>query len=80
MHRYCIAARLWATIKGGLHLRDLEVGMVIEKQAKFGTWKYYVNDEGKARWKCSVCGKIIRHGVHEKLYCSNCGSKMKMEA
>jgi DNA-directed RNA polymerase subunit RPC12/RpoP len=54
--------------------------MSIEKEAKFGTWLYYINDEGKARWKCSECGKIIRHGAHEKLYCSHCGAKMKPES
>ena len=44
------------------------------------TWEYYRNDEGKARWKCSCCGKVIRHGHHEKLYCSHCGSKMRCES
>lgn len=53
---------------------------MIEKAAKFGKWLYYINDEGKARWKCSVCGKIIRRGVEEKAYCSRCGSKMTREA
>ena len=52
----------------------------MEKEAKFGKWLYYMNEEGKARWKCSVCGKIIRHGAEEKLYCSRCGSKMRKEA
>ena len=51
----------------------------MQKEAKFGKWVYYVNDEGKARWKCSVCGKVIRHGVDEKLYYSRCGSKMSRE-
>ncbi len=53
---------------------------MVEKEAKFGVWKYYTNEENKPRWKCSCCGKIIRHGAHEKLYCSNCGAKMKTEA
>ena len=52
----------------------------MQKEAKFGKWLYYTNDEGKARWKRSVCGKVIRHGVDEKLYCSRCGSKMSREA
>lgn len=52
----------------------------MDKQAKFGKWLYYVNDEGKARWKCSECGKIIRHGVHEKLYCSHCGARLQPES
>lgn len=46
---------------------------------KVATWLYYTNDENKPRWKCSECGKIIRHGVNEKLYCSRCGAKMRME-
>ena len=53
---------------------------MMEKPAKFGKWLYYINDEGKARWKCSECGKIIRHGAAEKLYCSHCGAKMSREA
>ena len=44
------------------------------------TWEYYLNDEGKARWRCSSCGKIIRNGAHEKLFCSLCGKPMTMEA
>lgn len=52
----------------------------VEKEAKFGVWKYYTNEENKPRWKCSCCGKVIRHGAHEKLYCPNCGAKMKTEA
>lgn len=52
----------------------------MEKTCKFGTWIYYRNDEGKPRWKCSICGKIVRRLPYEKLYCSRCGAKMKMEA
>lgn len=50
------------------------------KDAKFGKWVYYVNDEGKARWKCDQCGKICRRDPHDKHYCSNCGSKNTKEA
>lgn len=50
------------------------------KEAKFGKWLYYRNEEGKPRWKCSNCGKIIRHGAREKLYCSACGSRNSEEA
>lgn len=53
---------------------------MIEKEAKFGTWVYYTNDEGKARWKCSVCGKVCKRDPYYKLYCSQCGSKMHKEA
>ena len=52
----------------------------MQKEATFGTWIYYRNDEGKARWKCSECGKICKHHPAAKNYCSNCGAKMKMEA
>lgn len=44
------------------------------------TWEYYRNDEGKARWRCSSCGKIIRQGAHEKLFCSRCGKPIRTEA
>ena len=43
-------------------------------------WHYYTNDEGKARWKCTNCGKIIRRGAHEKKRCSVCGAHMSEEA
>ena len=43
-------------------------------------WHYYTNDEGRARWRCSNCGKIIRQGQHEKRYCSCCGARMRTEA
>jgi hypothetical protein len=44
------------------------------------TWEYYRNDEGKARWKCSTCGKVCKHDPYYKQYCSQCGSKMRKEA
>ena len=43
-------------------------------------WHYYTNDEGKARWKCTNCGKIIRRGAHEKKRCSVCGAHISEEA
>lgn len=52
----------------------------IMKEARFATWTYYTNDEGKPRWRCSACGKICKRNPHYKQYCSTCGSKMKMEA
>ena len=52
----------------------------IMKEARFGKWLYYRNDEGKARWKCSECGKVCKHNPYYKLYCSHCGSKMRLEA
>lgn len=45
-----------------------------------GVWTYYTNDEGKARWKCSECGKVCRRDPREKRYCSTCGREMEMEA
>lgn len=47
---------------------------------KIGVWVFYINDEGRARWKCSECGKICRKNPYEKHYCSKCGTKMRMEA
>lgn len=42
-------------------------------------WSYYTNDEGRARWRCSYCGKICRRNPHDKRYCSHCGKPMRME-
>ena len=42
-------------------------------------WHYYINDENKARWKCSECGKICRRDPADKLYCSHCGSRNQKE-
>ena len=52
----------------------------IMKEARFGKWLYYRNDEGKARGKCSECGKLVHRLPIEKLYCSKCGAKMSLEA
>ena len=52
----------------------------MEKEAKFGKWIYYFNEEHKARWKCSICGKICRKRPDMKNYCSNCGCKMTFES
>lgn len=46
----------------------------------YAKWHYYQNDEGKARWRCTNCGKIIRQGAYEKKRCSICGAYMSMEA
>lgn len=45
-----------------------------------GVWEYYTNDEGKARWKCTRCGKLCRRNPHDKARCSNCGAHMRLEA
>ena len=54
-------------------LKNLEVPV----EAK---WRYYTNDEGRPRWRCGNCGKIIRQGAHEKKRCSCCGAHMRTEA
>lgn len=43
-------------------------------------WQYYTNDEGKARWRCSHCGKLCHKNPHDKKRCSICGAHMRMEA
>jgi len=43
-------------------------------------WHYYTNEENKARWKCSECGKVCKHNPYYKQYCSQCGSKMRCES
>lgn len=30
-----------------------------EGKRREGVWVYYTNDEGKPRWKCSVCGTVL---------------------
>ena len=50
------------------------------KEEKTGIWRYYTNDEGKARWKCSECGKICKRLPVEKLFCSHCGCAMRLES
>ena len=62
-----------------IHETKTEV-IAVKKEAVFGKWIYYTNDEGKARWKCSVCGKICRRDPADKLYCSHCGSRNSKEA
>ncbi len=52
----------------------------MERETKFGVWRYYLNDEGKARWRCSGCGKVCKRNPYYKLYCSQCGCRMRMEA
>lgn len=42
-------------------------------------WQYYTNDEGKARWRCSECGKICRRDPRDKKFCSACGAEMRCE-
>lgn len=46
----------------------------------YAKWHYYTNDEGRARWKCTNCGKLCRRLPTVKLYCSNCGAHMILES
>ena len=55
-------------------------GIAVQKEAQFAVWKYSTDDENKARWKCSHCGKICHKNPHDKNYCSNCGCKMRLES
>ena len=59
--------------------RTLELMKKLEVPVE-AVWHYYVNDEGKARWKCSHCGKIVRRLPNDKVRCSTCGSRMRMES
>lgn len=53
--------------------------MNMQKEAKFGVWRYVMTDDRKPIWRCSVCGKVCHKHPYTKYYCSNCGAKMKME-
>ena len=44
-----------------------------------GVWRYYVNEEGKARWRCSVCGHVVKHDPNDFKRCA-CGARMKKES
>lgn len=52
---------------------------LLKREGEGAVWKYYLNDEGRARWRCSWCGKICRRNPHDKRYCSICGRAMRME-
>lgn len=45
----------------------------------YGVWRYYVNEEGKARWKCSNCGHIVKHDPNDYKRCA-CGAHMSKES
>ncbi len=51
----------------------------MNNEYKEGKWVYYVNDEGKARWKCEFCGKLCKRVPAEKKYCSTCGARLELE-
>lgn len=52
---------------------------LLKREGEGAVWKYYLNDEGKARWRCSYCGKVCHRNPHDKRYCSICGKAMRME-
>lgn len=58
-------------------LRDDEPG--VGPAGTEGAWEYYTI-EMRPRWKCSCCGKVVRRNPHDKLYCSACGARLRMEA
>ena len=45
----------------------------------YAKWVYYTNDEGKARWRCSACGHIVKHDPNDFRRCT-CGAHMAKEA
>lgn len=45
----------------------------------YAKWHYYTNDEGKARWRCSNCGHIVKHDPNDFKRCA-CGAHMAKEA
>jgi rRNA maturation endonuclease Nob1 len=68
-----------------VHVDVVTAGRTVELLKKLeapveAKWHYYINDEGKARWRCTNCGKIIRRGAHEKKRCSVCGARISEEA
>ena len=43
-------------------------------------WHYYMNDEGKPRWRCTNCGKLCRKNPYDKHWCSTCGARITLES
>ena len=45
------------------------------------TWEYIQDPvTGRSAWRCTRCGKIARRNPHDKIHCSICGARMRMEA
>ena len=53
---------------------------MIEDLSAEGLWVYCPDDEGRPRWKCSRCGKIVHKDPADKLYCAACGQRNRKEA
>lgn len=45
----------------------------------YARWHYYTNDEGKARWRCTNCGHVVKHDPNDFKRCA-CGAHMSKEA
>jgi len=43
-------------------------------------WHYYTNEEGKARWKCTNCGRMCKRNPYDKQRCSTCGAHTTLES
>lgn len=53
---------------------------LIEYLGAEGLWIYCPDDEGRPRWKCSRCGKIVRKDPADKVHCALCGQRNRKEA
>lgn len=61
-------------------IEDMRAYLMASEPVVSAEWRYYVNDEGRARWRCSNCGKRCRRDPHDKARCSSCGAHMTKEA
>ena len=43
-------------------------------------WVYSTDEEGKPKWTCKNCGKVVHKDPADKLYCSRCGMRARKEA
>lgn len=43
-------------------------------------WHYYINEEGKARWRCTNCQRVCKRHPYDKRRCSTCGAHMTLES
>lgn len=64
-----------------IHHLIVDVAEVMEHSEPIvnATWVYYTNDEGKARWRCSACGHVVKHDPNDFKRCA-CGAHMAKEA
>ena len=64
-----------------IHHLIVDVAEVMENSEPIinGVWRYYVNEMGKARWRCSVCGHVVKHDPNDFKRCT-CGARMKKES